>query len=127
MMHGAESRYSRQSRFAPLGEEGQRRIGSSHVAVVGCGALERSRRTCWHGPGVGRLRLIDRDFVEWSNLQRKCFSRRRTLPSPPKSRRWGSPTGTGKFVDCDRAGGGRSHSANALDLLETVDLIRGWH
>ncbi len=71
MTQGAESRYSRQSRFAPLGQDGQDRIRAAHVAVIGCGALGTVQAETLVRSGVGRLRLIDRDFVEWSNLQRQ--------------------------------------------------------
>src|SRR4051812_2850232 len=71
MTHGTESRYSRQSRFAPLGEDGQTRLGQSTVAIVGCGALGTVQAELLARAGVGTLRLIDRDFVEWSNLQRQ--------------------------------------------------------
>jgi len=71
MTQGAESRYSRQSRFAPLGPDGQGRIRDAHVAIVGCGALGTVQAETLARAGVGRLRLIDRDFVEWSNLQRQ--------------------------------------------------------
>jgi molybdopterin/thiamine biosynthesis adenylyltransferase len=71
MTQGAETRYSRQSRFAPLGQDGQDRIRDAHVAVVGCGALGTVQAETLARAGVGRLRLIDRDFVEWSNLQRQ--------------------------------------------------------
>jgi len=71
MMHNGESRYSRQVRFTPLGEEGQRRIGAASVAIVGCGALGGFQAETLARAGVGRLRIIDRDFVERSNLQRQ--------------------------------------------------------
>jgi adenylyltransferase/sulfurtransferase len=71
MTHPLESRYSRQSRFAPLGEEGQARIRAASVAVVGCGALGTVEAEILVRAGVGRVRIIDRDFVEWSNLQRQ--------------------------------------------------------
>jgi molybdopterin/thiamine biosynthesis adenylyltransferase len=66
-----DPRYSRQTRFAPLGEGGQRRIRQASVAIVGCGALGSVQAELLTRSGVGRLRLIDRDFVEVSNLQRQ--------------------------------------------------------
>jgi adenylyltransferase/sulfurtransferase len=73
MMSPAESRYSRQARFANLGEDGQARIRAASVAIVGCGALGTVQADLLARAGVGRLRLIDRDFVEWSNLQRQLL------------------------------------------------------
>src|SRR3954469_4956195 len=73
MMSPAESRYSRQARFAKLGEDGQARIRAASVAIVGCGALGTVQAELLTRAGVGRLRLIDRDFVEWSNLQRQVL------------------------------------------------------
>ena len=72
-MANSPSRYSRQTRFAPLGEEGQERLCAATVLVAGCGALgsviaERLARA-----GVGRIKIVDRDWVEWSNLQRQSL------------------------------------------------------
>ena len=73
MTRRKESRYSRQVRFAPLGKEGQERIANSRVAVVGLGALGSVQAELLARAGVGKLRLIDRDFVELSNLQRQTL------------------------------------------------------
>jgi len=64
-------RYSRQILFAPIGEAGQERLLSSRVAIVGCGALGSFHAASLARAGVGHLRLIDRDYVEASNLQRQ--------------------------------------------------------
>ena len=64
-------RYSRQVRFGPVGEQGQQKILNSRVAIVGCGALGSVQAETLARAGVGFLRLIDRDSVELSNLQRQ--------------------------------------------------------
>ena len=66
-----QERYSRQALFAPLGAEGQRNLLSAHAVIVGCGALGSLHAEALARAGVGRLTLIDRDFVEESNLQRQ--------------------------------------------------------
>jgi len=64
-------RYSRQTRFSPLGVEGQKRLSASRAAIVGCGALGTFHAQALARAGVGFLRIIDRDYVELSNLQRQ--------------------------------------------------------
>ena len=64
-------RYSRQILFPGIGEEGQRKLLASHVAIVGCGALGSFQAEALARAGVGRLTIVDRDFVEPSNLQRQ--------------------------------------------------------
>ena len=66
-------RYSRQILFNGIGEEGQARIINSRVAVVGCGALGALQASLLARAGVGTLRIIDRDFVDESNLQRQIL------------------------------------------------------
>ncbi len=66
-------RYSRQIRFAELGEAGQRRLLGSRVLLCGCGALGTVLAETLARAGVGFLRIVDRDFVEYSNLQRQIL------------------------------------------------------
>ena len=66
-------RYSRQILFAEIGEEGQERLRASSAVVVGCGALGTAAANLLVRAGVGRLRIVDRDFVEDSNLQRQTL------------------------------------------------------
>ncbi|MBM3999448.1 MAG: thiazole biosynthesis adenylyltransferase ThiF [Planctomycetes bacterium] len=68
-----ETRYSRQMRFAPIGEAGQRRLATSRALVCGCGALGSVIAGTLARAGVGKLRIVDRDFVELSNLQRQSL------------------------------------------------------
>ncbi len=67
------SRYSRQERFAGIGPEGQKRLRASRVLVVGCGALGSALAEMMVRAGVGVLTVVDRDFVEASNLQRQSL------------------------------------------------------
>jgi adenylyltransferase/sulfurtransferase len=66
-------RYSRQMRFYGIGEEGQRRLLASHVTLCGCGALGTVLANALVRAGVGHVRLVDRDFIETSNLQRQVL------------------------------------------------------
>jgi adenylyltransferase/sulfurtransferase len=66
-------RYSRQVLFAPIGEVGQQRLAASTVAIVGCGATGAASAALLARAGIGALILVDRDFVEESNLQRQVL------------------------------------------------------
>ncbi|HUI43442.1 MAG TPA: ThiF family adenylyltransferase [Terriglobia bacterium] len=66
-------KYSRQILFAPIGREGQEKLGRARVAIVGCGALGTAQANALVRAGVGRLRILDRDYVEESNLQRQLL------------------------------------------------------
>lgn len=68
-------RYSRQILFAPIGADGQGKLLSSRVLLVGCGALGASHAEMLARAGVGKLRIVDRDFVEMTNLQRQTLFR----------------------------------------------------
>jgi len=66
-------RYSRQMLFAGIGLEGQRRLRQARILLCGCGALGGAVADGLTRAGVGFLRLVDRDFVELSNLQRQVL------------------------------------------------------
>src|SRR6266446_7647680 len=123
-MHRADSRYSRQTRFAPLGEAGQAKIRAARVAIVGCGALGSIQAELLARAGVGRLRLIDRDFVETSNLQRQfLFDEHDVAENLPKAeaaaRKLAAINSTVHVepvvTDIDRT--------NIVDLCKDADLI----
>ncbi len=79
-------RYSRQILFREIGAEGQQRLLDSCVLLVGCGALGASHAEMLARAGVGRLRIVDRDFVEYTNLQRQTlFSEDDAAERTPKA------------------------------------------
>ena len=68
-----QEKYSRQMLFAGIGPEGQKRLLASRAAIVGCGAIGAATANLLVRAGVGYVRIIDRDFVEPSNLQRQTL------------------------------------------------------
>ncbi len=66
-------RYSRQTLFKQIGEEGQKKLGNSYVVIIGCGALGTIIATSLVRAGIGKVRIIDRDFIESHNLQRQVL------------------------------------------------------
>jgi molybdopterin-synthase adenylyltransferase len=66
-------KYSRQVLFQPIGVEGQEGLLRSRVVIVGCGALGTAQANGLVRAGVGTLRIVDRDYVEESNLQRQIL------------------------------------------------------
>src|SRR5579862_1051918 len=71
MSPGERERYSRQILFRPIGEQGQENLLASHAVIVGCGALGSLQAMALARSGVGRLTIIDRDYVDETNLQRQ--------------------------------------------------------
>jgi molybdopterin-synthase adenylyltransferase len=67
------TRYSRQILFQPIGKIGQEKLINSKVLLVGCGALGASHAEMLARAGVEKLKIVDRDFVEWTNLQRQTL------------------------------------------------------
>jgi molybdopterin-synthase adenylyltransferase len=71
MTPGEGERYSRQILFTPIGEAGQTKLLDASVCIVGCGALGSFQAEALARAGIGQLRLIDRDYVDYTNLQRQ--------------------------------------------------------
>ncbi len=81
-----DDRYSRQVLFKGIGPEGQGRLAKARVAIVGCGATGSAVATLLARAGVGSIRIIDRDYVEPSNLQRQSlFDEADAAESLPKA------------------------------------------
>ncbi len=79
-------RYSRQILFRPIGTQGQQKLSTARAAIVGCGATGSAIASLLSRAGVGELRIIDRDYVEPSNLQRQSlFDEADAAESMPKA------------------------------------------
>lgn len=66
-----EERYSRQILFSPIGEEGQRKLLQKHLLIIGLGTLGAQSSEMFARAGIGKITIVDRDYIEWSNLQRQ--------------------------------------------------------
>src|SRR5699024_11583631 len=64
-------RYSRQILFNPIGEKGQQLLGEKHVRIIGVGTLGTLSSEALARAGVGKVTLVDRDYIEWSDLRRQ--------------------------------------------------------
>jgi molybdopterin-synthase adenylyltransferase len=81
-----DDRYSRQVLFRGIGDEGQRKLTASRITIVGCGATGSVLASVLARAGVGTIRIIDRDYVEPSNLQRQSlFDEADAAESLPKA------------------------------------------
>lgn len=79
-------RYVRQISYPPLGEQGQRRLSESRVLVCGCGALGSTLANLLARAGVGAIRIVDRDFVDTTNLHRQIlFDEQAAADKRPKA------------------------------------------
>jgi adenylyltransferase/sulfurtransferase len=81
-----EDRYSRQVLFKEIGTEGQQKLAQARIVIVGCGATGSALASLLARSGVGTLRVVDRDYVEPSNLQRQTlFDENDARESVPKA------------------------------------------
>ncbi|HUV38098.1 MAG TPA: ThiF family adenylyltransferase [Planctomycetota bacterium] len=117
-------RYARQIAFGPIGSAGQKKLASSSVVFAGCGALGSVSASQLVRAGVGRVRLVDRDVIELSNLQRQVLydeeDCRQRLPKAEAARRKLARVNSQVVIEaavCDIT------PDNALGLLEGFDLI----
>src|SRR6202795_1936695 len=117
-------RYSRQMRFAGIGEMGQRKLLDGRVTLCGCGALGTVLANALVRAGVGHVRIVDRDFIETHNLQRQVlFDERDVAENLPKAEAAARKLGVINssvhvepvVTDIDRT--------NILELCEDADLI----
>lgn len=117
-------RYSRQILFTEIGEAGQQKLLDGSAAIVGCGALGSAAAGLLARAGVGRLRIVDRDFVELSNLQRQALfeeaDARQSLPKAVAAERRLRAMNSSVAVEGVVAD---LRPANALELLSGFSVI----
>ena len=120
----SHERYSRQILFGEIGEAGQQRLLDSSAVIVGCGALGTALANLLVRAGVGKLRIVDRDFVEPSNLQRQTLfeesDAREALPKAVAAERRLRAINSGVTVEGIVAD---VSPKNALELMRGFPLI----
>lgn len=134
---GGLDRYSRQVIFPGIGKEGQETLGRSTVVVIGCGALGTVAATALARAGIGTLRIIDRDFIEYHNLQRqilfdeedvrlqlpKAIAAERHLKAANSAIEVEGIVADVNYRNVERLVGGADVIVDGLDNLETRYLI----
>ena len=117
-------RFSRQVLLSGIGQEGMRRLRSSRVAVIGCGALGSAEAELLARAGVGFLRVIDRDVVDYTNIHRThMVGEREAEEGTPKS--WACASGV-KAIDSSikvEPVIDDVDSDNIIDIVRDVDVI----
>jgi adenylyltransferase/sulfurtransferase len=117
-------RYSRQTRFAPVGEAGQRKLMAARVTICGCGALGTVLANHLVRAGVGFVRVVDRDFIETHNLQRQTlFDESDVAANLPKAEAAARKLrAINSTVTIDAIVADIDHE-NVLGLMSDVDLV----
>lgn len=124
MSGAADERYSRQILFAPIGPQGQRKLAKHSVSIIGMGALGTVLANHMVRAGVGRVRIVDRDYVERSNLQRQMLydeeDAKLALPKVIAAERKLKRINSSVSIEAIMAD---VTSFNVLELIEHVDLV----
>lgn len=123
-MSETADRYNRHHVLEVIGRDGQEKLGQSTVLIVGCGALGTHSAEYLARGGIGEIRLVDRDFVDWSNLQRQ-------IAFTEEDARSGRPKAIALKNHLEKANSSIQITAeptefqffNALKLAEDVDLV----
>lgn len=118
------SRYSRQIRFVGIGDEGQRRLLEARVLLVGCGALGTVLADMLVRAGIGFLRIVDRDFVDLTNLQRQVlFDEQDVADHLPKASVAATKLGRINSQVAIEPVVADANPNNILSLMDGVDLV----
>jgi len=119
-----DERYSRQILFREIGRKGQAKLLASRVLIVGCGALGASHAEMLARAGIGKLRIVDRDYVEFTNLQRQTLYKesdaRDRLPKVIAAKQRLAEINSGIEVDAIVAD---VNNSNVEDLIRDCDVV----
>ena len=124
VMTASNDRYSRQILFAGIGAEGQARLSNARITIIGCGALGSAQAEMLARAGIGFIRIIDRDFVELSNLHRQSLfdesDARQNLPKVVAAAQRLSRINPSVTIDARIAD---VNYANIEDFIRDVDIV----
>ncbi len=116
------NRYSRQTILQNIGEEGQEKLTQSSVAVVGCGALGTVAANNLARAGVGKIIIIDRDFVELNNLQRQMLYDENDVDKPKAIAAADKLQSINSEIEVEPVVKDLNHT-NVEDILGKADLV----
>jgi len=116
------NRYSRQTILQNIGEEGQEKLAQSSIAVVGCGALGTAASNNLARAGVGRIIIIDRDFVELSNLHRQMLYDENDVDEPKAIAAARKLENINSDIEIEPVVKDINHT-NVEDILSKADLV----
>lgn len=119
-----DERYSRQILFREIGKAGQQKLLDSRILIVGCGALGASHAEMLSRAGVGKIRIVDRDFVEFTNLQRQTLFKEsdaaERLPKAVAAQRRIGEINSGVEIEPIVAD---VNNSNVLGLIDGCDVV----
>ena len=123
-MSETEDRYNRHHILRVIGKSGQKKLSQARVLIVGCGALGTHSAEYLARGGIGELRLVDRDFVDWSNLQRQiAFTEEDVRSGKPKAIALKKHLEKANSSILIKAEPTEFQFFNALKLAENIDLV----
>lgn len=115
-------RYSRQVILSNIGEEGQKKLLNSKAVIVGCGALGTVAANNLARAGVGHITIIDRDFVELSNLQRQMLFEEEDVGEPKALSAAKRLNAINSEIEIEPIVADLNHT-NILEILKDTDVV----
>jgi len=117
-----ENRYARQEILYNIGEEGQKKLLKSHILIVGCGALGTAAANNLARAGIGKISILDRDFVELNNLQRQMLFDETDIGEPKAIAAAEKLKLINSSIDVEPIVKDLNHT-NVEEIIKNVDLV----